>query len=151
MATPKGTRSYRLPLTETDAVHVYSNKEGIWLQLRRLVPTENDICEASFKTAMELSPEIARLLAKELAKVADSPGPRKKPRGEKSTPTLELGTCPHCKETQLIEHLGRGWCPLCGEFDRWKSQAVLPPPSKEPQMRKKPKVIDLISGLEDEG
>lgn len=150
MATPKGTRSYRLPLSETDAVHVYSNDEGIWLQLRRLVPTEKDLCEPSFKSSMELSPEIARLLGKELAKVEESPGPRRKSNAAKPLPELKLGLCPHCKETKLIEHLGRGWCPLCGEFDRWKSQAVLPASREATQKKRKPKVHDFITDL-DEG
>lgn len=150
MATPKGTRSYRLPVGETDAVHVYSNTEGIWIQLRRLVATEDDISNPSFKVALELTPEIARLLGAELAKVAESPGPRRKSTGAaKVTAALKLGICPICKETKLIEHHGRGWCPLCGKFDRRKEEAILPPAEPKPE-KKKPVVHDFINGFNDD-
>lgn len=144
MATPKDTRSYHLPISDTDALHVYSSEKGIWIQLRRLIPTENDITDPSFKVGMELSPEMALLLSKELEKVALSPGPKKKKTTQsKSQKGLKLGLCTDCKEHQLIEHQGRGWCPLCGKFDRQKKDAILPPAPEKP---KKPKVYDFTGG-----
>jgi len=149
MATPKHTRSYHLPISETDAIHVYSNSKGIWVQLRRLIPTESDITDPSFKVGMELTPEIARLLSKELEKVALSPGPKKKnSKNAKCKSDLNLGTCTDCKEHQLIEHQGRGWCPICGKFDRSKKDAILPPASEKPEKPVKPKVHDFISDTE---
>lgn len=49
MANPKGMRAIRLPVNATDAVHIYSDDQHIWLQLRRNVPTEKDIGRPSFK------------------------------------------------------------------------------------------------------
>jgi hypothetical protein len=49
---------------------MYSNPEHIYLQLRRLVPTEQDILHPSFKVAVELSPTEALRLAAELLHLA---------------------------------------------------------------------------------
>jgi hypothetical protein len=70
MATPKGMRSLQLPVNGTDAIHVYSDDNHIWLQLRRQVPTQTDIGRSSFKTALCLTPGTAHKLALELLEVA---------------------------------------------------------------------------------
>ena len=71
MATPKGMRAVRLPVNGTDAVHVYSDDKHIWLQIRRDVPTENDIGRSSFKAALCLTPGAAHKLGLELLNVAE--------------------------------------------------------------------------------
>ena len=71
MATPKGVRSITLPVNGSDAVHVYSDDEHIWLQLRRSVPTEQDMGRPSFKVAFCLQPGTARKLALELLTIAE--------------------------------------------------------------------------------
>jgi hypothetical protein len=71
MATPKGMRFVPFPVNETDAVHVYSDDQHIWLQLRRNVPTERDIGRPSFKTALCLTPGTAHKLGSELLKIAE--------------------------------------------------------------------------------
>ena len=63
-------RAVRLPVNGTDAVHVYSDDQRIWLQLRRNVPTERDIGRPSFKAALYLTPGTARKLGLELLKIA---------------------------------------------------------------------------------
>ena len=70
MATPKGMRAVRLPVNSTDAVHVYSDEQHIWIQLRRDVPTEQDIGRPSFKTALCLTHGTAHKLGLELLNVA---------------------------------------------------------------------------------
>lgn len=70
MATPKGTRDLNIPLNATDAVHVYSNERRIWLQLRRDIPTTQDIGKPSFKVALSLTHNQAIALAKELLTAA---------------------------------------------------------------------------------
>lgn len=71
MATPKGMRLFQLPVNPTDAVHVYSDDQHIWLQLRRDVPTERDIGRSSFKTAMCLTSGTAHKLGLELLNLAE--------------------------------------------------------------------------------
>jgi len=71
MATPKGMRAVRLPVNDTDAVHVYSDDKRIWLQLRRKVPTEHDIGKPSFKAALCLTPGTAHKLGLEMLKIAE--------------------------------------------------------------------------------
>lgn len=71
MATPKGMRAVRLPVTGTDAVHVYSDDKSIWLQLRRNVPSERDLGTPSFKSALSLTPDIACKLDLELLSLAE--------------------------------------------------------------------------------
>ena len=34
MATPKGCRVIRRPVNESDTIHVYSDENHIWIQLR---------------------------------------------------------------------------------------------------------------------
>lgn len=71
MTTPKGMRSVQLPVNATDAIHVYSDEQHIWLQLRRNVPTEQDIGRPSFKTAICLTPGTAHKLGLELLNLAE--------------------------------------------------------------------------------
>jgi hypothetical protein len=54
----------------TDAVHVYSDGQRIWLQLRRDVPTIQDIGRPSFKAALTLTPQQAIAIAGELLTAA---------------------------------------------------------------------------------
>jgi hypothetical protein len=71
MATPKGLRAAQFPVNATDAVHVYSDENHIWLQLRRDVPTEQDIGRPSFKTSFCIQPGTAHKLGLELINIAD--------------------------------------------------------------------------------
>lgn len=71
MATPKGMRALPLPINATDSVQVYSDDEHIWLQLRRDIPTEQDISRPSFKVALCLTPGTAHKLGLELLTIAD--------------------------------------------------------------------------------
>ena len=64
-------RAVQLPVNDTDAVHVYSDEQHIWIQLRRDVPTEHDIGRASFKAAICLTPGTAHKLGLELLNVAE--------------------------------------------------------------------------------
>lgn len=66
MGTPKGMHSHNIILANGDQVHVYSNAEHIYLQLRRDVPTDQDLLSPSFKVAVELTPIEALNLATEL-------------------------------------------------------------------------------------
>jgi hypothetical protein len=84
MATPKGMRAVRLPVNGTDAVHVYSDEQRIWLQLRRDVPTELDIGRSSFKAALCLTPGTACKLGLELLNIAER---NKDKRNAKNAPT----------------------------------------------------------------
>jgi hypothetical protein len=59
-------------ISETDAVHIYSNKGHIWLQLRRRIPTERSITITSFKATLALSPDQATAVATELLVAARS-------------------------------------------------------------------------------
>ena len=70
MATPKGTRSTRFTVNSSDAVHVYSDDTHIWVQLRRDVPTDQDIGRSSFKVAVCVQPGTAYKLGLELMTVA---------------------------------------------------------------------------------
>ena len=71
MATPKGMRALPFQINDTDAIHVYSDDTHIWLQLRRAVPTENDIARSSFKVALCMQPGTAHKLGLELMNIAD--------------------------------------------------------------------------------
>lgn len=64
-------RAVTLPVNTTDAVHVYSDDQHIWLQLRRDVPTEQDIGRPSFKVALCLTPGTAHKLGLELLNIAE--------------------------------------------------------------------------------
>ena len=71
MATPKGMRAVQLPVNATDAIHVYSDDNHIWLQLRRDVPTDQDIGRSSFKVALCMQPGTAHKLGLELMNIAE--------------------------------------------------------------------------------
>jgi len=71
MATPKGMRAQPFSVTVSDAVHVYSDDTHIWLQIRRDVPTEQDIGRSSFKVAVCLQPGVAHKLGLELINIAE--------------------------------------------------------------------------------
>lgn len=58
------------PINPTDAVHVYSDAQRLWLQLRRDIPTQHDVGRPSFKTALSLTPTQAIALAGELLTAA---------------------------------------------------------------------------------
>jgi hypothetical protein len=66
MATPKGMRAQRFLTASGDAVHIYSDKEKIVLQIRREVPTETDLLSSSYKVAVELSDDEVLAIAGEL-------------------------------------------------------------------------------------
>lgn len=70
MPAPKGTRVVPFAIGGNDAVHVYSDPQRIWLQLRRSVPTEQAIARPSFKVALSLTPEQAIAIAGELLAAA---------------------------------------------------------------------------------
>src|SRR5687768_5674844 len=71
VATPKGMRAQQFPVNGSDAIHVYSDDGHIWLQLRRDVPTEQDIGRSSFKVAICLQPGTAHKLGLELMNIAE--------------------------------------------------------------------------------
>jgi len=71
MATPKGMRAMQLPVNGNDAIHVYSDDNHIWLQIRRDVPTEQDIGRSSFKVAICVQPGTAHKLGLELMNIAE--------------------------------------------------------------------------------
>lgn len=70
VATPKGMRATQYPVNGSDAVHLYSDETHIWIQLRRDVPTEQDIGRSSFKVAFCLQPGTAEKLGLELMNLA---------------------------------------------------------------------------------
>jgi hypothetical protein len=93
MPAPKGTRAVPFTIGSTDAVHIYSDAQHIWLQLRRDVPTEHGgIAKPSFKVALSLTPEQAIAIAGELLTAAtrkaspQSSGPGKQPPKPKTPP-----------------------------------------------------------------
>ncbi len=70
MATPKNTRARIIAIQSGGAVHVYSNENGTYLQIRRSTPTEEDILQPSFKVAVCMTKEEIMALANELLIVA---------------------------------------------------------------------------------
>jgi hypothetical protein len=70
VATPKGMRAQQFPVNASDAIHLYSDDNHIWLQIRRNVPTEQDIGRSSFKAALCLQPGTAEKLGLELMNIA---------------------------------------------------------------------------------
>ena len=71
MATPKGMRAIQLAVNATDSIHVYSDDNHIWLQLRRHVPTEQAIGRSSYKVALCMQPGTAQKLGLELMNTAE--------------------------------------------------------------------------------
>ena len=82
MATPKGMRAQQFSVSATDAVHVYSDDTHIWVQLRRDVPTEQDIGRSSFKVAFCLTPGTAHKLGLELMNIAEKNKEKQKVKAE---------------------------------------------------------------------
>ena len=74
MPAPKGMRFVPFAIGSTDAVHIYSDGQRIWLQLRRAVPTEYEIGRPSFKVALGLTSEQAIAIAGELLTAATRRG-----------------------------------------------------------------------------
>ena len=157
MATPKGMRAVQLPVSGTDAVHVYSDDQHIWIQLRRAVPTEHDIGSPSFKIALCLTPSTAHKLGSELLKLAERnkanqrtktaappDGTVKQAPTKPKAPKNDAALCPRCRTTPTIEHEGRQWCSHCGAFTTGRT-SYPPPPAKTQKPPKKPVVVDLIS------
>ena len=70
MANPPGMKPFHITVSETDAIHVYSKDDVIWLQMRRNVPTDADPKTQSFKTLLEINPWQAQELGLELLSVA---------------------------------------------------------------------------------
>lgn len=70
MPAAKGTRDKTFAVNATDSVHVYSRNGETWLQLRRSVPTLENIAGPSFKTALSLAPDDAIAIAAELLAAA---------------------------------------------------------------------------------
>jgi len=69
MSTPKGMRAQHITTVNGDAVHIYSDKDKVILQLRHEVPTERNVLATSFKAAVELSDEDILAIAGELLTV----------------------------------------------------------------------------------
>lgn len=70
MSTPKGMKCTPRTIATGDRVLIYSDPAHIILQLRRQVPTEEQILEPSFKVAVSLSPAEAIALASDLLTAA---------------------------------------------------------------------------------
>jgi hypothetical protein len=66
MTTPKNMRAQVYNLNHGGTIHTYINDESILLQIRRSMPTEEDILQPSFKVAVNLSPHEALAIATEL-------------------------------------------------------------------------------------
>ncbi len=71
MATPKGMRAVQFAVNASDAIHVYSDDNHIWIQLRRDVRTEQDIGRSSFKVSLCVQPGTAQKLGLELMNIAE--------------------------------------------------------------------------------
>jgi hypothetical protein len=71
-------RAAQFPVNGSDVIHVYSDENHIWLQLRRDVPTEQDIGRTSFKVALCMQPGTAHKLGLELMNIAERTKERRK-------------------------------------------------------------------------
>ena len=69
MVTPAGMRQVTFLMENADKVLVYSDSTHIFLQLRREVPTQQDILSPSFKVAVSLNEDTALALASELLSI----------------------------------------------------------------------------------
>lgn len=90
MPAPKGMRFIPIAIGPTDAIHIYSDAQRIWLQLRRHVPTEHDIAKPSFKVALSLTPEQAIALANELLTAVTRSRPPQTIGASKQSPKPKL-------------------------------------------------------------
>jgi hypothetical protein len=66
MSNPKGMRAWAHALDSGAHIHVYSDDSRTILQVRRAIPTDEDVLSPSFKVAVTLSPSDALALAAEL-------------------------------------------------------------------------------------
>jgi len=89
VATPKGMRATQFPVNGSDVIHVYSDENHIWLQLRRDVPTERDIGRASFKVALCTQPGTAHKLGLELMNIAERSKERRKVAAASGKPSKD--------------------------------------------------------------
>ena len=90
MATPKGVRAQQFAVNATDNVHVYSDDTHIWIQLRRDVPTDQDIGRSSFKVALCLTPGTAHKLGLELINIADRNKEKQKVKAQAGAKAAKL-------------------------------------------------------------
>jgi hypothetical protein len=94
VATPKGMRAVRLAVNDSDAIHVYSDENHIWLQLRRDVLTEQDIGRSSFKVAICMQPGTAHKLGLELMNIAERNKEKSKAKAAAGQRTSKISTPP---------------------------------------------------------
>lgn len=99
MPAPKGMRVVQFATAGPGgaAVHIYSDPEHIWLQLRRHVQTEQAIGTPSFKVALNLTPQQAIAIAGELLTAATTIAkqPQNKKKAAKTPPTTQLPNKSH--------------------------------------------------------
>ena len=106
-------------VNSTDAVHVYSDAQHIWLQLRRGIPTQDDIGAPSFKSAIRLTRDQAVAIAGELLTASthhqSSPTPAK--------PAQSNGTIPNTPANH-----GKPWTPAEDKklADAFDAQTTIP-------------------------
>lgn len=70
MSTPKGMKCVARTVVTGDKILIYSDTEHTILQLRRQIPTEEQILEPSFKVAVSLTPAEAIAIASDLLNAA---------------------------------------------------------------------------------
>jgi hypothetical protein len=70
MSTPRGMKCIPRTLVSGDKVLIYSDAHHIVLQLRHLVPSEEQLLEPSFKVGVELSAAEAIAIASDLLNAA---------------------------------------------------------------------------------
>jgi hypothetical protein len=80
-------RAAQFPVNGSDVIHVYSDENHIWLQLRRDVPTEQDIGRTSFKVGLCMQPGTAHKLGLELMNIAERTKERRKVVASLAKPT----------------------------------------------------------------
>jgi hypothetical protein len=76
-------RATQYPVNTSDSIHLYSDSNHIWIQLRRDVPTEHDIGRSSFKVALCMQPGTASKLGLELMNIAEKAKARAKAAAQK--------------------------------------------------------------------
>ena len=91
MATPKGMRAIQFPVNGSDSIHIYSDATHIWIQLRRDVPTEQDIGRSSFKVALCMQAGTAQKLGLELMNLAA----KRQAKTKVAAPAKQLASAKH--------------------------------------------------------